>query len=86
MCCVEITSTGTSFEDPDSLILFGREIPKEANESDLVINLVKCESLRFMDAFTDCITFNSGLEDMAAAEYLSQLCYFLCLHLLSGQE
>lgn len=71
MRCVKIASTGASFEDPDGLILFDSEIPKEANESDLVINLVKYKFLRFPGAFADCIiTFSSGLEDMAAAGYL----------------
>lgn len=73
MCCVEVASTGTSFKYSNGFFIRGWEIPEEAYEADLVIDLVEHELLRFTDAFVDCITFNSGLDDIAAAGYSLQL-------------
>ena len=67
MCCVEVTSTGASFEYSNGLVVLHWKIPKEAYEPDLVIDLIELELLRFEDAIADCITFNSGLDDIAAA-------------------
>ena len=69
MSCVEVASTGAPFEHSNSFVIFDREIAKEAYKSDLVINLIKCKRLRFTDAIpiANCVTFNSGLDDMVAS-------------------
>ena len=69
MSSVEVASTGAPFEYSNSIVIFGREIAKEAYKSDFVINLVKCKRLRFTDAISiaDCVTLNSGLDDMVAS-------------------
>ena len=69
MSCVEVASTGAPFEHSNSFVIFDREIAKEAYKSNLVINLVECKRLRLTDAIpiADCVTFNSGLDDMVAS-------------------
>lgn len=75
MSCVEVASTGAPFEHSNSFVIFDREIAKEAYKTDLVIDLVKCKRLRSKDAITiaDCVTLNSGLDDMVASGRLASL-------------
>ena len=75
MCCVEIATTGASLEYSNALVMLNWKIPKEAYEPNLVIDLVNYELLRFANAFGDCVTFNSGLDDIAAARNLFHLLY-----------
>lgn len=75
MCCVEIATTGASLEYSNALVMLNWKIPKEAYEPNLVIDLVNYELLRFANAFGDCVTFNSGLDDIAAARSLFHLLY-----------
>ena len=76
MCCVEVASTGASFEYSNRFVILDWEVPKETNEPDLIIDLGTYELLRFTGEFVVCITFNSGLDDIAAAKYV--LCsYFI---------
>ena len=70
MCCVEVASTGASFEYSHRFGIFDWKIPKETYEPDLIINLVAYELLQPIDAFVGCITFNSGLDDIVVALYL----------------
>lgn len=69
MCCVEVASTGASFEHSNAFVILDWEISEEAYEADLVIDLVKCELLQITDASVNWCTFNSGLDDIAAANY-----------------
>lgn len=74
MCCVEVaSSTGSSSEYPNCFFILDWYISKESYEPDLVIDLVKHELLRSTIVVVDCITFNSGLDDMTAAGSLLQL-------------
>ena len=75
MCCVEIATTCASLEHSNALVMFNWKIPKEAYEPNLVIDLVNYELLRFANAFGDCVTFNSGLDDIAAAMNVLHLPY-----------
>ena len=77
MCRVEVASTGSSFEHPDSFVILDWKIPKEAYEADLVIDLMQDELSRLTDECEDRITFNSGLDDMVAAGSFLQPCWVL---------
>lgn len=82
MCCVEVTATGASFEHSNAFIILDWEVTKEANKADFVIDLVKYELIRIMDPSVDCITFNSGLDDIAATGCL--VLFFCVLRQWSG--
>lgn len=75
MCCVKIASTGASSEYANGFKIFGWKIAKEAYEAEFVIDLIKDELLPIRRCI--CITFNSGLADMAAVVVSLQLC---CVH------
>ena len=64
-------------------MIFNWEIAKEAYEAEFVIDLIEHESLRIRRC--TCITFNSGLADMAAAMISLQLCC-VCKKWLSDQD
>lgn len=67
MCSVEIAPTGASFENSNAFVILDWEIAKEAYETELVVDLVIRKLSQFTDALVDCATFNSGLDDIAAA-------------------